>query len=215
MATPIMPESLSYANAINTVSSTVQVITDSDRPRPGYVYLIESRCKSLTKIGRSIDPSSRIAAISNMSGGVGKVYVGCMVKDHVAIESALHLLYSEYRTRGEWFSVEFSYLVQVLKQVCDLFAATDADIAQKKEFDANKSIRIIQAIQDKLLNGAEAAPKNIIELKIAIRLAPLLVALANSDSVWGDDANIIVNSIIKDATGVDLLESLVEDADAL
>jgi hypothetical protein len=78
--------------------------------RPGYVYLAKSQVEkgSRFKIGRSMDPEKRIAALRTASPSIRLImYVYSL--DMVATETMAHDYLRAYRCIGEWFDLPEKY----------------------------------------------------------------------------------------------------------
>jgi len=114
------------------ISDLVEKLHDKGKKRAGYLYLIESLCKKRIKTGRSVRPSQRVAEITTIVGGVGRVFISGLVLDAVAVESAFHKALAAKRTTGEWFSCGFTDVVEEVQGVCQRFAATQQDIEEKR-----------------------------------------------------------------------------------
>lgn len=97
--------------------AVVDIKAASVRRTPGYVYVIESMCKSRVKIGRSVNPRRRVSSISTMSGGVGRVLVGNKVPDPVTLETYLHTMFARDRAVGEWFNIRFDVVAPFVAAV--------------------------------------------------------------------------------------------------
>lgn len=72
------------------------------RPDVGFTYLVRQRETGLVKIGKSVDPVSRIGDLQNMNGGVLEV-VG--IVHNADMERYLHDRHEADRRHGEWFKV--------------------------------------------------------------------------------------------------------------
>lgn len=68
-----------------------------------YVYLIGCAENSLVKIGRSVDVSTRLAAIQRMSPA--KLTLLWKTEGGAELETALHRRFRVYRSHGEWFDL--------------------------------------------------------------------------------------------------------------
>jgi len=123
----------------------VSLVANRNRTAPGCIYVIESRCKKLVKIGRSTNPQQRITVIANMAGGVSRTFVSGLVIDAVAVESALHNGFVGARVKGEWFVADFPTTVAIVKEVSNQFAASSESMATKKKVRNGKG--------DKIMNG--------------------------------------------------------------
>ncbi len=70
----------------------------------GYIYIIGNLDYNLVKIGFSKKPNSRLGSIQ--TGCPFKIYIIAIFSGTMRTEKDLHEKYSEYRTNGEWFSVQ-------------------------------------------------------------------------------------------------------------
>ncbi|APC78911.1 TPA: GIY-YIG nuclease family protein [Clostridium botulinum] len=83
----------------------------------GYVYIIERRDKSI-KIGKSINPESRVETLETQGGFIAtNKFFSQECSNYSEIESKMHEIFNKYRTIGEWFNVDFDVAVQTLKQL--------------------------------------------------------------------------------------------------
>jgi len=134
-------------NSIDDIVEMVKYKTQmANRPRNGFIYLIESRCKNLLKIGRSVRPEHRIAEISSISGGVGRIYTSQFVLDATAIESALHKAYSGLRIKGEWFAMDFDEAKNVVSDLCGKFETTKGSEDDRIKFGYEEGDRIFKGL---------------------------------------------------------------------
>lgn len=78
-----------------------QSTTEGCESKKSWVYFIESKSTGLVKIGRSVDPNQRFAAIRTMSPDE-LTLLGTIPEAEVA-ESELHKKFSHLRKHGEWF----------------------------------------------------------------------------------------------------------------
>lgn len=83
-----------------------ELIPEKTDTGTGFVYLI--RCRELTKIGQSANPSHRIATID--SGVPFELEVIGVIEsdDYVNLEIRLHGVFASKRRKGEWFLLEES-----------------------------------------------------------------------------------------------------------
>ncbi len=72
-------------------------------------YLIQCQATGLVKIGTSVDPDSRIAALQ--TGSAGQLVLLGAVRQ---AEKALHFKYRRYRRHGEWFALPASEVAALL-----------------------------------------------------------------------------------------------------
>lgn len=71
-----------------------------------YVYVLHAEDSGLTKIGFSRRVNKRISEISRMSGG--KLNLIAKIPADRELETKLHQKYYNYRSHGEWFSLNYS-----------------------------------------------------------------------------------------------------------
>lgn len=74
---------------------------------PGWLYALRCDAAALTKIGKAIDPVSRIAELARMNASplrlLGLAHDGRR-------EAGFHRLYATARAHGEWFAIDFNPL---------------------------------------------------------------------------------------------------------
>ncbi len=74
------------------------------RVKAGYVYLIRAE-SGLYKIGASVNPWARIAALPGTQGALSLVHT--IASDgYYAIERLIHSLFADKRAGGEWFRLD-------------------------------------------------------------------------------------------------------------
>lgn len=71
--------------------------------REGYIYFILDRSKNAVKIGFSIDPTSRLAAIQ--SSNPAPLVLVATIEGNMRREKLYHDLFAAYRLNGEWFTL--------------------------------------------------------------------------------------------------------------
>lgn len=80
----------------------------------GYVYLIqEVDFSGQYKIGRTIDPKTRLKHVDIKTPGETKVIALLKTKDAIALERRLHKKYASKRKRGEWFDLTDAQVRQI------------------------------------------------------------------------------------------------------
>ena len=79
-----------------------------------YVYVLHAEDSGLTKIGFSRRVNKRISEISRMSGG--KLNLIAKIPADRELETKLHQKYYNYRSHGEWFSLNRCHLKE-LKEI--------------------------------------------------------------------------------------------------
>ncbi len=82
-----------------------------------FVYFIFEKATGLTKIGRSIDPHKRVAALERDRGASLVVYhtISLPPADACWLERALHDTLKEHCVGGEWFKLPKSLLTAIRK----------------------------------------------------------------------------------------------------
>lgn len=73
-----------------------------------YVYLIQNLETSRYKIGVSKNPNKRLAQLQTGSGEELKLIHMFETDNARKIESALHNIYRQHKTMGEWFDLSIS-----------------------------------------------------------------------------------------------------------
>ncbi|EOT8359203.1 GIY-YIG nuclease family protein [Escherichia coli] len=76
-----------------------------------YVYVLHAEDSGLTKIGFSRRGNKRISEISRMSGG--KLNLIAKIPADRELETKLHQKYYNYRSHGEWFSLNRCHLKEL------------------------------------------------------------------------------------------------------
>ncbi|EFK4321907.1 GIY-YIG nuclease family protein [Escherichia coli] len=76
-----------------------------------YVYVLHAEDSGLTKIGFSRRVNKRISEISRMSGG--KLSLIAKIPADRELETKLHQKYYNYRSHGEWFSLNRCHLKEL------------------------------------------------------------------------------------------------------
>ncbi len=83
----------------------------------GYVYLIQEVDYSRQyKIGRTIDPKTRLKQVDIKTPGDTKVIALLKTKDAKTLEKQLHKKYASKRKRGEWFDLTDTQV----REICNL-----------------------------------------------------------------------------------------------
>ena len=87
-------------------------------PHPaGYVYVIhDTEYSKSYKIGRTINPSSRISDIRNILPGESDIVAIIDTQDAPTLEWQLHQRYADSRKRGEWFALNDTQV----REICDI-----------------------------------------------------------------------------------------------
>ena len=105
---PIFAESISEALAVTAYAEAIvlgvmdeKFATSTAKPlKICKTYVIKSHRSGLVKIGRSMDPEARIKGLKTGAGGELET-LAILNGDR---ESELHLMFSDLRVFGEWFS---------------------------------------------------------------------------------------------------------------
>jgi hypothetical protein len=87
----------------------------SPEKRPTYIYMVKSASTGLVKIGRSINPTQRIAAIRTQSGQ--DLTVVCVEESAPDLEQVLHRKFTKHRVCGEWFDLTADQIDEALSVV--------------------------------------------------------------------------------------------------
>ena len=79
---------------------------------PFYVYIMHDTSNNLYKIGKAVDPFSRLNNFKTANASIELLnyYPGFM-----ADEKILHRNYEKYRVKGEWFKLKQKHLDQINK----------------------------------------------------------------------------------------------------
>lgn len=75
------------------------------------------------KIGISQNPEVRLVQLQTGNEKPYTIARAALIRDAKAVEAALHMLLSEYKTKGEWFKLP----TEVLHKVIDLINSMDLD----------------------------------------------------------------------------------------
>ncbi len=116
---PRIKKSIEAAGLVNLSAQSVLITSlyniDNDGRRPRVkTYLAKNSTNGLIKIGKSINPISRIKQLETGSGA--KLIVLAVIDDD--IESKLHRQFEKFRKHGEWFFDDgsLSKFISELKQ---------------------------------------------------------------------------------------------------
>jgi len=84
--------------------------------RPGYIYAIGSEC-GLIKLGCSQEPTNRVSAVACDNPSVGRCWLIATrpVESMRADEALLHWCFTDWHSRGEWFTVKISAATSVFE----------------------------------------------------------------------------------------------------
>lgn len=86
----------------------------------GHVYLIENS-NGYVKIGRSINPKTRIASILTQGNISAKnIFISPSHDLFYEVERTLHRIYENNRLLGEWFSISFYEAKQRIEKIFEL-----------------------------------------------------------------------------------------------
>ena len=96
-----------------------------DGPEPGWLYGVSCSSPRAIKIGKSINPRSRLAGIKGSGfgerGGNGRpeylLLGAASVKSATAEECMAHRHFANRRIRGEWFDIQWEELKPYLQKV--------------------------------------------------------------------------------------------------
>lgn len=81
----------------------------------GHLYIIQSE-EGPVKIGISIKPKERIAALESTSGRrIVRTFISPKMECFEMLEDQLHSHFSEHRTVGEWFHISFKEAVRAAR----------------------------------------------------------------------------------------------------
>lgn len=82
-----------------------------------YVYMMYIPKLKIYKLGFSNNPYKRLDAIS-ISNPFNVILVFAMKDDNASsIESRLHMLYKNYRIKGEWFNLDFGHALECIGMI--------------------------------------------------------------------------------------------------
>jgi phage regulator Rha-like protein len=149
------------------IAELVEKLSANFKPQAGHVYVIESRDSGIVKIGKSINPKERISTITNMAGGAGQFYFSPLVRNHSAIESALHKHFCELRTKGEWFAIPYIYAKEIVDLVCSDFLADEDYVINIRSAKTKNADRVFNGMQDFWRKKMESTPPSSNEYKFS------------------------------------------------
>ena len=87
------------------MTEQISYLSQIQAGREGFVYLIHAEGTSRYKIGRSVNPISRMSDIQKQAPYPLKIVKSFWTLDAIADEAYLHKCYAEYRVFGEWFEL--------------------------------------------------------------------------------------------------------------
>ena len=94
-----------------------------DDPR-GFVYIFKDHMKSVNgwlyyyKVGASHNPQERLNQ-ANTWGDFESVWESKMVDDCASLEKEVHQALSKYRTKGEWFQCDNTFIINKIRELVD------------------------------------------------------------------------------------------------
>jgi DNA-binding XRE family transcriptional regulator len=125
--------------------------SEQDSELGGYVYLFEAD-NHLFKLGRSFDPSARVARFNTLPVGVHLVHK-IESSDAKWLERVLHRRFSPKRIRGEWFALTD-------EDVAEIVAIRRRDPPEQRDlFGVVFGARLRQLREGRGLSRAELARK--------------------------------------------------------
>ena len=83
-------------------------------PRHSFLYVIEAPSLRLFKIGRSMNPRDRTAAVVGACPVLARLLaIGAAGTGEA--ERELHVLFRKFRARGEWFALQPTHVSELLR----------------------------------------------------------------------------------------------------
>ncbi|HGH5398650.1 TPA: GIY-YIG nuclease family protein [Raoultella planticola] len=115
----------------------------------GYVYIVEDVQRGLVKIGKSVNPHSRISDVINISGITRiRQFISHRIAGYSQIEHQMHVIFDERRVRGEWFRCDFDEVKSTLVSILPT-EISEADVASARKRDDDRSDMAFKTIQKK------------------------------------------------------------------
>jgi len=97
---------------------------DKTQKKEGYVYLIQ-KADNLIKIGCTINPKERIAAIQTHTGEYFlNIFISNKTVHYKAIERKMHSIYKESRMIGEWFDIDYQSAKKMIESFVEIHGKT-------------------------------------------------------------------------------------------
>lgn len=97
------------------------------------VYIFRNTLFPIIKIGISDNPTKRRTTVENASGfPLELVYESAAITKPITIERLIHKRLEEYRQRGEWFTIDITQAIEIVKQIL-----LDADLGEYKDLLKN------------------------------------------------------------------------------
>ena len=95
----------------------VELLSLEKRLSNGYIYIIKCIGQNIVKIGRSINPHSRLQGIKVACPFDVELIFTAQCSNYREVEQYLHKKLSDKHMRGEWFKVSDSDLKDIIKEV--------------------------------------------------------------------------------------------------
>ncbi|WP_292808879.1 GIY-YIG nuclease family protein [Nostoc sp. JL23] len=100
------------------------------RANQGYVYLIHAIGTDRYKIGRSVNPVTRLETLKKQSPYPLQIVECFWTPDAIADERSLHLFFKQFRAHGEWFGFHEEINITGCKGYAADFGVYFSELAQ-------------------------------------------------------------------------------------
>lgn len=165
----------------------------------GYVYFIEKRDsygKAVAiKIGRSKNPTSRLAEISKLDENIGyKLDVICKVKSEncVSLETELHRKFKDFRIYNEWFKPDVA--IYDLIESDYVMITTAYDMQEEKRIEENR--------EEILASQGEATKKPSVTCEEVVSVYHEILPEAKAVRILSDKRRNMIRSFWKNASKI-------------
>jgi len=120
--------------------------------RIGHVYILESSDGASCKIGRSSNPTRRLAGLRTQANATGREWVSPIQADCFLLEKRIHAALDGVRSIGEWFSIGIDAAIAVVLPMIHE-SPSDADIEDAYRAAEMRADSLCQALKQVALSG--------------------------------------------------------------
>lgn len=85
----------------------------------GYVYILYSSESNLVKIGKTKQPQVKLTKLSLSNGSEFEYTLSPETHLYSILEKCLHSYFNIYRTKGEWFRIDYAVAVDKLNSILE------------------------------------------------------------------------------------------------
>ena len=142
--------------AIAIADVAVRQDSELEIDRCGYVYVLESECGKFIKIGRSKNPSKRLATLRRACNSSKRYWISVLQGESYQAEKIAHAQFQAARRLGEWFEIDFDEAVcrveQLMASAPSAHAIHAARDRKKQRTDSLKNIfgcKYVEALPQK------------------------------------------------------------------